>query len=256
MKPKCHFLFVWMLALISGCKSTTITSTKNQEKKTATEASMSGYRSFLAGGYELMLIRPEEREPFFWMDWDKAYRWKLNGEIQSMKAGSYRDSTIGEVFETSHRGKPIKIILLKKSCGHSYHANGSGNRALFVVQEKTDEVCALALSNSTLQNKWFWIRAGQQQIKQESAPYLFLDIPEKKIKAFTGDEMLTADCMVMGTRLKIGKWKSQPKRNQVSNSNEPNLSQLQQTTIEWFMQENNLVLILPDESHWIFSGAF
>lgn len=256
MKPIYHLFFVWMLALNSGCKTTAITSSKNQEKKATTEASMSGYRSFLAGGYELMLIQPEAREPFFWMDWDKAYRWKLNGEIQSMKAGTYRDSTIGEVFETSHRGKPIKIILMKKPCGHMSHANGSGNRALFVVQEKAEEVCALALSNPTLQNKWFWVRAGQEQVKRESAPYLFLDIPEKKIRAFTGYEMLTADCTVMGTRLKIGKWKSQPKQKQMSGSNEPNLSQLQQLTIEWFMQETNLVLILPDESHWIFSGAF
>ncbi len=256
MKHSPIFCCMFLLTLFSGCKTTSINPAINQTKKESVKISIAPYSNVLSGGYELMLIRPNESNPFFWMDWDKAYRWKMDDKLISLKRGVYKDSAGMMMFNTVHQGKPIVITVLNKSCGHKAHGEGTSKKAIFSVDGKIEELCALNLYNPVLQNKWFWVKNGQQAIKAEPAPYLFLDLPSGKIMANTGEEMLTADCSVMGSRMKIGQWKKQPKQKQLSGSNSPNLSQLQQSMVEWFMKDNNLTLILPDESHWVFSGAY
>ena len=256
LKPFLLISFVSLAALFSGCKTTSINATANSVNREMAEKSMAPYKEVMAGGYELMLIRPNELKPFFWMDWDKAYRWQVDEKLISLRRGAYKDSAGILMFTTSHLGKAIEIKLFNEPCRQKSHDGSTRIKATFGVDGKTEELCALNLSNPILQNKWYWVKSGHQSVQAETAPYLYLDLPGRKIKVFTGEKMLTADCTVMGTRMIIGQWNKKPTPTQQPGSTLPNLGQLQQSIVEWFMKDNNLTLILPDESHWVFSGAY
>jgi hypothetical protein len=251
------FLSIITAGILSGCG---ITPKLNEKKLGIAASKASWYKDKLTAGYELVVLTNEGQTERLWMDWDKGYRWMKNGEEQWIDRGIYKDSAGVSYFSSQLKGEKFELKLFQGRCTHGSHGRQNAYRAIMNFQGQTENGCVQFLANPVLQNKWYWVKAGNESIQtenyQKGAPYIFLDVPGNKIKLFNGDGLFQANMRLVGTRIQIDSWKKSAAKKNTTGSKIPDLSQLENTTVEWFMHNNNLVLILPDESHWVFSAAY
>jgi hypothetical protein len=254
-----HLLFLSIVTacILSGCG---ITPKLNEKKLAIAASNADWYKNQLNTGYELVVLTNDGQSERLWMDWDKGYRLLRNGEAQWIDRGIYKDSAGVRCFISQLEGEKFELKLFQDRCDHGSHRRQNTYRAIISSHGENEIGCVQFLSNPVLQNKWYWVKAGNESIQtenyQKGAPYIFIDIPENKIKLFNGDGIFQANMRLLGTRIQIESWKKSAAKKNPSGSKIPDLSQLENTTVEWFMHNNNLVLILPDESHWVFSAAY
>lgn len=251
------FLYIITAGILSGCG---ITPKLNEKKLGIAASNADWYKDKLIAGYELVVLTNDGQTERLWMDWDKGYRWMKNGEEEWINRGIYKDSAGVSCFSSQLKGEKFELRLFQDRCAHGSHGRQNAFRSIIHYQGQTEYGCAQLLSNPVLQNKWYWVKAVNESIQTENyqrgAPYIFLDVPGNKIKLFNGEDMFQANMKLIGTRIQIESWKKSAAKKNKTDSNIPDLSQLENTTMEWFMHNNNLVLILPDESHWVFSAAY